>query len=326
MRVDYKPYVEWWHRPFRGTYLTIDERGLRRTPGECGAGSQAVRILCFGGSTMMGMGARDEETIPAVLSRRLAEFGHRVAITNFGQLGHNSTQELITLQQLLKSGERFDIALFYDGINEMACAEQTGRADRLFNEARRRAEFNLLHWERRRELLIAALMTAAPRSMRRLRQWTGLPLRGPLPAAEADLSRIDIPRLAGEVVAVYAANLRLIRLLAHEYGFEPVFFWQPVITTKRRKTPDEQRWENDYTIDPARRRQLYERSSPSGAASLNLPAHRTWSIYRRCSTIGLSLFTSIFFICRRREMQRLPKQCCLPSMLLRGRATARPTP
>src|SRR5689334_16134930 len=48
VRVDYKPYVEWWHRPFRGTYLTIDERGLRRTPGEGGAGSQAVRILCFG--------------------------------------------------------------------------------------------------------------------------------------------------------------------------------------------------------------------------------------------------------------------------------------
>jgi lysophospholipase L1-like esterase len=258
VRVDWKPYVEWWHRPFRGVYVTLDGRGLRRTPGENAVNDQTIRILCFGGSTMMGMGARDEQTIPAVLARSLSEVGHRVAVTNYGQLGHNSTQELITLQQLLKSGERIDIAVFYDGINEMACAEQTGHADGLFNEARRRAEFNLLHPDRRRELIVAALMAAAPRSLRRLRRLTGLPLRGPLPASEADLSRVDIPRLAAEAVAVYATNLRLVRLLGREYGFQPIFYWQPVITTKRRKTHDEQRWENDYTTDPDGRRRLYE--------------------------------------------------------------------
>jgi lysophospholipase L1-like esterase len=257
VRVDWKPYVEWWHRPFRGAFVTLDERGLRRTPGENLADPEALRILCFGGSTMMGMGARDEQTIPAVLARRLAELGYRVAVTNFGQLGHNSTQALITVQQLLKSGERFNIAVFYDGINEMACAEQTGRADGLFNEARRRAEFNLLHPDRRRDLIIAALMAAAPRSVRRLRRLTGLALRGPLPTAEADLSRVAITGLARDVVAVYAANLRLMRLLGREYGFQPIFYWQPVITTKRRKSPDEQRWENDYTKDPDRRRLLY---------------------------------------------------------------------
>ena len=257
VRVEWKPYVEWWQSPFRGAYVTLDERGLRRTPGENDAAEQAIRILCFGGSTMMGMGARDEHTIPALLACRLEALGHRVSVTNFGQLGHNSTQESITLQQLLKSGERIDIAVFYDGINEMACAEQTGRADRLFNEGRRRAEFNLLHPERRRDLIIAALMAAAPRTLRRLRQATGLPLRGPLPIEEADLSRIDLPSLARDVIAVYASNLRFVRLLAREYGFQPIFFWQPVITTKQLKTADEQRWDNDYTRDPVRRRRLY---------------------------------------------------------------------
>lgn len=258
VRVDWKPYVEWWQRPFSGGYVTLDERGLRRTPGENTAADQAIRILCFGGSTMMGMGARDEQTIPAVLARRLTELGHCVSMTNYGQLGHNSTQEAITLQQLLKAGERIDLAVFYDGINEMACAEQTGRADGLFNEARRKAEFNLLHPERRRDLILAALLSGAPRTLRRLRQLTGLRLRGPLPALEADLSRVDLNRLASDVVAAYTANLRLVRLLAREYGFQPLFFWQPVITTKKDKTEDEQRWENDYTRDPARRRLLYE--------------------------------------------------------------------
>ncbi|MGH7046372.1 MAG: hypothetical protein ACREE2_08270 [Stellaceae bacterium] len=203
------------------------------------------------------MGARDAHTIPAVLARRLGETGHRVTVTNYGQLGHNSTQEAITLQQLLKAGERFDIALFYDGINEMACAEQTGRADGLFNENRRRAEFNLLHPDRRRDLVMAALIAAAPRTLRRLRQLTGLPLRGPMPREEADLSEIDPAALAGEVIAVYAANLRLIRLLAAEYRFRPLFFWQPVLTTKRNLSPDEERWGRDYTRDPAARHRLY---------------------------------------------------------------------
>lgn len=257
VRVDWKPYVEWWQRPFRGAYVTLDERGLRRTPGENSDDDQAIRILCFGGSTMMGMGARDEQTIPAVLARRLGEIGYRVSVTNYGQLGHNSTQEAITLQQLLKAGERCDIAVFYDGINEMACAEQTGRADGLFNEARRRAEFNLLHQERRGDLIVAALMAAAPRTLRRLRRLTGLALRGPFPVLEADFSRVDLNRLARDVIAVYASNLRLVRLLAREYGFQPMFFWQPVITTKKLKTTDEQRWENDYTRDPARRQLLY---------------------------------------------------------------------
>jgi len=258
VRVDWAPYVEWWQRPFRGIYVTIDERGLRPTPGEQSAAAEGtIRILCFGGSTMMGMGARDAYTIPAVLARRLGELGHRVAVANYGQLGHNSTQEAITLQQLLKAGQRIDIALFYDGINEMACAEQTGRADGLFNEARRRAEFNLLHADRRRDLVAAAVMAVAPRTLRRLRQLTGLGLRGPLPAAEADLSRLDIAGLAAAVIAAYAANLRLVRLLAREYGFRPIFFWQPAITTKRVLTRDEQRWDKDYTKDPAARRHLY---------------------------------------------------------------------
>ena len=40
VRVDWKPYVEWWHRPFRGAYVTLDERGLRPTPGEKRAGGR----------------------------------------------------------------------------------------------------------------------------------------------------------------------------------------------------------------------------------------------------------------------------------------------
>ena len=255
VHVDWKPYVEWWQRPFRGAYVILDERGLRPTEGEEAEG--ALRILCFGGSTMMGMGVRDAATIPAILARRLAELGHRAAITTLGQLGHNSTQEVISLHQLLKGGARADIVLFYDGINEMISAEQTGAADRLFNDARRVAEFNLLHPSRRGDLVLAALAAAMPRSLRRLRQLTGLSLRGPMPPPEADLAQLDVAGLARQVIDAYAANVRLARLLAGEHGLRTLFFWQPVITTKTVKSPDEQRFEQDYTKDVAGRRRLF---------------------------------------------------------------------
>jgi hypothetical protein len=257
VRVDWKEHVGWWQRPHRGRYVTIDERGLRATPGEHEAGPGAVRILCFGGSTMMGMGARDGHTIPAVLARRLGELGHMAAVTNMGQLGHNSTQETIALQQLLKQGGRPHIALFYDGINEMVCAEQTGAADRVMHEAARRAEFNIFYTDRRADLVKAGLIAAMPRSVRRLRELTGLPLRGPLPGGRFNLSAVDIPALAREVVEVYAANLRLIRLLGGAYGFHPLFFWQPVITTKREKTADERFFESEFTGNLEARRRLF---------------------------------------------------------------------
>ncbi len=256
VRLDWKPYVGWWQLPYRGDWVTLDERGLRPTPGEREAGAEAVRILCFGGSTMMGMGARDDATIAAVLARRLGELGHAVAVTNLGQLGHNSTQEAISLQQLLKTGARPDIAVFYDGINEMMCAEQTGIADGVFHQASRRAEFNLLHPDRRRDLVAAALITLLPRTVRRLRALTGWQLRGPLPA-RTDLAAIDLAVLAREVVAVYAANLRLVRLLAEAYRFRPLFFWQPVLTTKEIKTADEAFFETEYTADVTARQRLY---------------------------------------------------------------------
>jgi hypothetical protein len=206
---------------------------------------------------MMGMGARDDRTIAAILARRLGELGHRVSVTNYGQLGHNSTQETITLQQLLKAGERIDVAVFYDGVNEMACAEQTGRADAVFDEARRREEFNLLYSERRRDLMAAALMAAVPRTLRRLRQLTGLALRGPVSMPPVDLTALDLDRLARDVIAVYRGNLRLVRALAGAYRFTPVFFWQPAIVSKAAKTADEEGWAREHIPDPASRARLH---------------------------------------------------------------------
>jgi hypothetical protein len=139
----------------------------------------------------------------------------------------------------------------------MVCAEQTGAPDRVMHEAARRAEFNIFYTDRRADLVAAGLIAAMPRTLRRLRGLTGLRLRGPLPAARSDFAATDVPALARAVVEVYAANLRLIRLLAGAYGFRPLFFWQPVITTKRDKTADERFYESEFTSDLNARRELF---------------------------------------------------------------------
>lgn len=252
------PFVQWRQQPFRGTYITIDDRNLRATPGEAASGKDAVRVYCFGASTMFGVGARADWTIPAVLQRRLTEAGRRVSVTNCSQLGYNSSQELIALQQLLKKGDVPQVAVFYDGIADILGAEWSGRAGTMLSEEVRVAEFNLLRDERRRDLILAALIAAMPRTLRRLRKWTGLSLRGPFPPASAvALQDGEIAPLARAAVALYAANVRMVRALAETYGFKPLFFWQPVITTKKVKTADELKWENSLSASIAARRRFF---------------------------------------------------------------------
>ena len=51
----------------------------------------------LGGSSLWGFGARDDQTIPSLLARKLHERGLKVEIKNLSELGYVSTQELIGL-------------------------------------------------------------------------------------------------------------------------------------------------------------------------------------------------------------------------------------
>jgi lysophospholipase L1-like esterase len=257
VRLDWAPFVQWRQRPFRGTYFTIDEQGWRATPGGDGNLEGAVSVHCFGGSTMFGVGARAEWTIPALLQRHLGEAGHQVAVVNRGQLGYVSTQEAIALQQTLKFEPPPEIVVFYDGFNDMLTAEWTGRAGAMLSEEMRAAEFGLFAAERRGDLARAALVGALPRTLRRLRRWTGMALRGSVPRPQlVPLSEAQVAPLARAVIDAYAANVRMVRLLAGAYGFRTVFFWQPALASKKIKTAAEHRFEGTQSLDPGVRRRL----------------------------------------------------------------------
>ena len=51
--------------------------------------------------------------------------------------------------------------------------------------------------------------------------------------------RRQATQLARDTVRVYRFNIDIVRALAQVHGFEALFYWQPVIYTKQRRTADE---------------------------------------------------------------------------------------
>ena len=94
----WQPYVYWRIKPFKGFYFNIDEEGIRRTENSSMGFSKPTRIFVFGGSTVWGSEVADRDTIPSLLAKELETKGIKnIELTNFGQPGYVSTQELLTL-------------------------------------------------------------------------------------------------------------------------------------------------------------------------------------------------------------------------------------
>lgn len=116
LEVDYRPFVGWRYRPHRGPTITIDDDGLRVHAADPADPAAAPVVALFGGSSAWGMGVPDDGTLPAALDRLLPG----VAVRNLGQTGYVSRQGLALLIERLAAGERFALALHYDGVNDVS--------------------------------------------------------------------------------------------------------------------------------------------------------------------------------------------------------------
>jgi hypothetical protein len=72
------------------------------------------KVYFFGGSTMWGVGARDDGTIPSEFAAATGFWSE-----NFGEFAYTAHQDLMLLVQLLQDGHRPDIVVFYDGVNDV---------------------------------------------------------------------------------------------------------------------------------------------------------------------------------------------------------------
>lgn len=228
-RTRYQPYLGWRGAPLDGAMITIDEQGLRQTPGAA-CSPEAYTVFTFGGSTLWGQGAPDWGAIPAYLQQGLQTAGKNpVCVVNFGELAFASTQSLIQLITRLQADHRPDLVLFYEGINDVLAAYQSGQAG---------AHLNLQSiaekYERREHPLLTFLKGKA------LYKLTQRLVATPAPITYQTMG-LDPGDLADSIVAVYLKNYEIVEALAAQYGFDYVFFWQPVLVLgKKPLTMDEQ--------------------------------------------------------------------------------------
>jgi len=225
----WQPYVYWRRKPFTGEYININESGLRKTIYEKDPYVEVqpeMKIFLFGGSTMWGSGVRDQYTIPSILGSELSKNEINVEVTNFGESGYVSTQEVVELELQLQQGNIPDVVIFYDGVNDVFSAYQQATAGIPQNEYNRKKEFNALK-SKKKSMLVFFESLKTLNTMRFITQLTQKDSIIPVSYTEKELNN-----LSKEVVSIYNENIKMVYALARIYDFKAVFYWQPTIFNK----------------------------------------------------------------------------------------------
>lgn len=204
---------------YNGKHINIRDRA-RATYTSPGTGESAVKVHFYGGSTAWGTGQRDLYTIPSHLSRLAEQSGVPVEVENYGQSGWVIWQELALLQQLLSEGNIPDVAIFYNGYNEvgqqmqeLSSSPSYPRAgqlkERLEPPAFTSSFTNLARQYGEYSMIVRIVNLIRPQS------------------GTADSAPELTEARARNAVDVHARAVNVIEHLAESYGFEAVFLWQP---------------------------------------------------------------------------------------------------
>lgn len=235
--MEWKSYLHYRFKPMNGKYNTIYKNGLRKTSNPSLKDSAtALKIFCFGGSTMYSSGARDKHTIPSKIAQLIHKnFPNKnVEVTNFGCHGYTRATENIQLQQELIKNNIPDIVIFYDGVNEVISAHQSNAAGAPTNAYNRKKEFKIAHdYKKRIRLMIY--------SSNLYRFVTTLQHKIFSGSYYAKLSsRPD--SLAISVAENYIGFVKISKSLENEYGFKVFNFMQPNIYSKKKLSEAEQQY------------------------------------------------------------------------------------
>jgi lysophospholipase L1-like esterase len=253
----YDPYLAWTMPEFRGRYVRV-ERGVRRTAvPPPPATADPVDVFFFGGSTMFGAFQRDAHTIPAAFARLAAADGLAVRVVNHGRMGYVNWQEVLQLEELVTRGSVPDVAVFYDGFNDLLSQFTLGHHDQPTHVGAVEIEERLRSGvQPGQESLRKALRrewterSAVHRVARRLgladRPAVGL---GALRPSFVGLQSEGAGRRGVEAADLHARGVQIARRLASSYGFDSAFFWQPSLYSKRVR-PGEEELATTLDADP----------------------------------------------------------------------------
>lgn len=238
--IEFKSYLQWRRKKYKGKYLNISEKGVRKTwnPKVYDVEKPEL-IFCFGGSTMHGSPARDEYTIPSILSKKLNKNKTKYRVVNLGETAYVSMQEIIYLILLLKNGNIPDYVIFYDGANDVYSSWQNGKPGEIQN----------LYWikkklkRNRKEPLISINKEKIGiyKSLRIIKNKVMKPvsIEG---IKTSGLDEDELIALSNKTIKDYESNIKLVENLSKIYGFECYFFWQPLLFSKKYPSDTEKKY------------------------------------------------------------------------------------
>lgn len=246
---DYEPFLVWDTREYHGEYINVNSEGVRKTwnPG-FPDGDAPDEVYMFGGSTTWGYGARDDYTISSYLSKLLNNNGYDFAVHNYGEISYVATQEIIQLILLLKEGHRPDYVIFYDGVNDVYVAYQSGIIGAHHNLSIVKEKLSAVWGTQRRiqdiqRLVLGKLYLILAEDCMIYRTLGNISvlvsLQQQFQEAASKYSDEELQLLAEDIAEDYLKSMNLLDHLAQAYGFEYICFWQPVIYTENKLTDEE---------------------------------------------------------------------------------------
>jgi len=235
-RVDYAydPFLVGRAERAEGRYINVD-RGVRRSY-EPAATDTAPVVWFFGGSTMWGEGQRDEHTIPSEVTRLAEAAGAPITAVNFGSPGYTSWEAMLRFEQELAHRPAPDLAVFYDGTNDLRYQNIQLEAERGDPAPEHPAPHHVLSSGSPTpvpdEVEVEVRQPASGWERWERTSLVGRWLFAPAGAATDDpgplVDEAEAQALQDRVIEVYGRAARLVRGLALDHDVPVVQTWQPI--------------------------------------------------------------------------------------------------
>lgn len=211
--------------------------GERTCPNSAAEEAAIQRVWFFGGSTMMNLETTDERTIANQAIKYLNESGTIAAGHNFGMGMFQSCLELAKFQEILRrvpENQRPTVVVFYDGFNDANCGYHFG-AGRMQSDISGRLQMLVerRHWDMVRVGAVEGLLENS-RFYQDYGRWLATE-RSALAGVRNDASDENL----NQSVAIYQANMNMVRGICRQFEIQPVLALQPLVVMKRGRTKDE---------------------------------------------------------------------------------------
>ena len=231
--VQYSPFVVQAFYPYDGEYVTTSSTE-RRSYRQRLQDENPLQIAFLGGSTMFGIGQRDDHTIPSEFARIAEKEGLAVEVHNYGFPRWVLWQEYQYLERVLAAGTDIDLVVFYDGFNEFLMQELEHSPDPTHHARSAMIEVLDKAADERQDspgvfdqaLELGSSYRRASGAMRILDRLLGrrVPLPGESIAADEAATAEE---RAEDALDVYRRGQRAVEALSEDHDVQVRFFWQP---------------------------------------------------------------------------------------------------